>query len=132
MPLNPDEAPDGFRAVPFKTCSDCDLLSSEKCSVSICRDGRKDGVSVHFKLKQTQPDLLNAAVAMCEWGKVPVDKCDHCAEFRKSQTVTISAELSDAYVNLLRVVERVIGKCGYRYKDLREAYAEVIRAGGGK
>lgn len=48
------------------------------------------------------------------------------------QTVTISAELSDAYVVLLRAAQQEGGDCVPRSEELTGAINAVIRAGGGK
>lgn len=110
MTVNPNEAPAGYRAVPYKDCDEC-AFAQKQCLCNRARclfDEREDRTACMFDKLQPQPDLVNAATAVCEWGKVPVDKCEHCAEFSKPakpQTVTISAELAAAYVGLFRACE---------------------------
>jgi len=52
------------------------------------------------------------------------------ASSAKDKTVTISAELSDAYVELQRAVERY--RDGFDWHKVVSAHEQVLRAGGGK
>jgi len=63
---------------------------------------------------KASPDLLNAAT-----------------HEQRKQIVTISAELSDAYVALLRAAEAEGDDCVPRSQQLTDAKNAVIRAGGG-
>lgn len=65
MPVNPNEAPEGFEAVSPPDgagCSDCvfDLLSDRTCSAFKCEPWeRKDGMSVFFVLRTNKPATAN-------------------------------------------------------------------------
>jgi hypothetical protein len=56
MPLNPNEAPEGFIAVkaPDDKCSvDCALLGCSACAQAVCeKEKRKDKTSVYFVKKR--------------------------------------------------------------------------------
>jgi len=117
--INPNEAPSGTIAVKSEVCRGCVFVEGiNECSqkgpkIIPCVSGfRDDKTSVIFKLKQ--PDLLNAAT-----------------HEQRKQTVAISAELSDAYVALLRAAEAEGDDCVPRSPRLTYAKNAVIRAGGG-
>lgn len=79
-------------------------------------DSRDDKTSVIFKLRQPQPNLLNAAT-----------------HEQRKQTVTISAELSDAYIALHRCIESYLGnRFEINFQRVIDAHQQVLRAGNGK
>lgn len=71
-------------------------------------------MSMKQSFKHPQPDLLNAAT-----------------HEQRKQTVTISAELSDAYIALLRAAEAEVKFKEYPSEDIEAAVEQVLRAGGG-
>lgn len=62
MPVNPNEAPEGFEAVstPFvASCCGC-VFESSKCSARKCMPWeRKDGMNVIFVPRNTKPATAN-------------------------------------------------------------------------
>ena len=95
------------------------------------RHKRKDGHDVYFKFHEPQPDLLNAATHEQRWANFDAHLTPH------PQTVTISTELSDAYVALLRAVDYFHtghsitgGITAVAMRKLLDAREQVLHAGG--
>ena len=117
--LNPNEAPSGMIAVPYVHCSRC-AYASKQCAHFICISSKRtDGTDVHFEKLQPQPDQLNAAT-----------------HEQPKQTVTISAELSDASVELGREVEIALYQINedatvpyQTYERLKNALNEARKVG---
>lgn len=119
MTLNPNEAPSGFVAVETKegnNCTGCAFFRRDACALQNCLpEDRTDGTSVIFKL-MSQTDLLNAAT-----------------HEQRKQTVTISTELSDAYIALHRAVDSYLtAHLAINQQRVIDAHQQVLRAGGGK